>query len=248
MGCVSKGYLSEIFVSFQGEGLFAGRRHLFLRLSGCHLRCRYCDTPDSLTRTATFRVYGDDGQIFEGPNPLAPREVLAHAVALLEATGGADGLAVTGGEPLLQAEFLAELLADARWPRPRMLETSGTHPDKLSLVLPVVDAVSMDIKLPSNTGEPAFWDAHARFLAAARGKAYVKVLIDDSTALDEVEQAAELIRREAPGAAVFLQPITPPSGALDLRAETVRRLFASVRSHVSDVRVLPQTHKVMGLQ
>jgi organic radical activating enzyme len=245
---VSKGYLSEIFVSFQGEGLYAGRRQLFLRLSGCHLRCRYCDTPESLERTTTFRVHGPDGQIFEGPNPVTPREVLAHAMLLLEAAGGADGLAITGGEPLLQADFLAELLADARWPRPRVLETSGTQPDKLSVVLPVVDAVSMDIKLPSNTGEPAFWDSHARFLAGARGKAYVKILVDDSTAIEEVEQAAELIRSEAPDAAVFLQPITASSGSLNLQVETLTRLFASIRRSVPDVRVLPQTHKVIGVQ
>jgi organic radical activating enzyme len=245
---VSKGYLSEIFVSFQGEGLYAGRRHLFLRLSGCHLRCRYCDTPDSLERSATFRVHGRDGLVFEGPNPLSPGEVLAHADSLLEAAGGADGLAVTGGEPLLQADFLAELLADARWPRPRILETSGTQPDKLSVVLPLIDAVSMDIKLPSNTGEGAFWVAHARFLAVARGKAYVKILVDDSTAIEEVERAAELIRSEAPEAPVFLQPITGLSGSLDLRVETLTRLFAAVRSRVPDVRVLPQTHKVIGIQ
>ena len=45
------GYLSEIFVSFQGEGAHVGYRHLFVRLAGCNLRCRYCDTPDSRERT-----------------------------------------------------------------------------------------------------------------------------------------------------------------------------------------------------
>jgi 7-carboxy-7-deazaguanine synthase len=245
---VARGYLSEVFVSFQGEGLHVGRRHLFLRLSGCHLRCRYCDTPGSLERSQTFEVYSGDGERTQGRNPLTPREVLAHALPLLEAAGGVDGIAITGGEPLLQAEFVAELLADARWPRPRLLETSGTQPDKLAMVLPVVDVVSMDIKLPSNTGEPAFWDDHVRFLAAAGGKAYVKILVDGATAIDEVERAAELICRHAPGAPVFLQPITSPSGCVALDRSALDRCFTALREHLADVRVLPQTHRMLGIQ
>jgi len=240
--------LSEIFVSFQGEGLYAGRRHLFLRLSGCHLRCRYCDTPESLERSPSFRVYPNGQPVLQGRNPLTADEVLAHGMAVLDAADGADGLAITGGEPLLQAEFLSELLADARWPRPRILETSGTQPDKLPQVLPVVDAVSMDIKLPSNSGEPAFWAAHARFLVAAGAKAYVKILVDENTTLEDVERAAALVASESPTSPVFLQPITTPSGDIDLRAKTLDRFFHAVRRHAVDTRVLPQTHKMLGIQ
>lgn len=245
---MAKGYLSEIFVSFQGEGLHAGRRQLFLRLSGCHLRCRYCDTPGSLERSTTFRVYRGDGTVFDGANPVSPDETLAHALPLLSTAGGADGVAVTGGEPLLQAAFLAELLADDRWPRPRMLETSGTHPEALAAVLSVVDVVSVDIKLPSNTGEASQWEAHGRFLATAGRKAYLKVLVDEGTTMEDVEQAADLVRRKAPEAALFLQPITSPSGRVDISAAALSRFFAAARSRLSDVRVLPQTHKMIGIQ
>jgi len=54
------GNVSEVFVSFQGEGVHAGRRHLFVRLGGCPLRCRYCDTPESLVPTAQCRILGPD--------------------------------------------------------------------------------------------------------------------------------------------------------------------------------------------
>ena len=165
----------------------------------------------------------------------------------MEAEGGADGVAITGGEPLLQADFLAELLDDSRWPRPRLLETSGTQPDKLAVVLPVIDVVSMDIKLPSNTGEGAFWDAHQRFLAAACGKAYVKVLVDDGTAASDVERAAQLVRCEAPDAPVFLQPISGSSGRLEIGPASLDRFFAAARKHIGNVRVLPQTHKALGI-
>jgi organic radical activating enzyme len=172
---------------------------------------------------------------------------MAHALLVIDAAGAVDGVAVTGGEPLLQADFLAELLADDRWPRPRLLETSGTLPDKLGAVLPVVDVVSMDIKLPSNTGEAACWDAHDRFLALAGAKAYVKVLVDDATALDEVVRAADLVRRAAPEAPVFLQPITGPAGRIDLSPPRLDRFFRAARRQVWDIRVLPQTHKLLGI-
>lgn len=244
---VGKGYLSEIFLSFQGEGLHAGRRQLFLRMSGCHLRCRYCDTPESLERSATFRVHLSDGGTFEGANPLTCADVLRHALTLIDGAHSIDGLAITGGEPLLQADFLAELLTDARWPRPRMLETSGTLPDKLATVLPVVDLVSMDIKLPSNTGELPLWDVHQHCLAIARGKIYVKVLIDDDTDPDDVERAADIVRGMAPGVAVFLQPITDPSGRVRIGAAQLDHFFSIARRYNSDVRVLPQTHKMLGI-
>ena len=245
---MTKGYLSEIFLSFQGEGLYAGRRHLFVRLAGCHLRCRYCDTPGSLERTSAFRVHAPDGTFLELSNPVTAGEVLDLALPLIEAAGGADGTAVTGGEPLLQSDFLAELLADSRWPRPRMLETSGTHPEKLAAVLPVLDAVSMDIKLPSNTGEPPFWDAHSRFLSVGRGKTYVKVLVDDATAVDEVARAAYIVRSESPDAPVFLQPITRSDGRAAIPPALLERFFGAVKSEVADVRVLPQTHKILELR
>jgi organic radical activating enzyme len=168
-------------------------------------------------------------------------------VALPLIEGPIDGTAITGGEPLLQPEYLGELLADARWPRPRMLETSGTLPKQLEALLTVVDLVSMDLKLPSNTGEHSLWDVHRECLELGRGKIYVKVLVDDETASDELERAVDLVREVAPEAPVFLQPITSHSGRVTLSASTLDRLYALARRHITDVRVVPQTHKVLGI-
>lgn len=239
------GYLSEIFLSFQGEGTQVGRRQLFVRLAGCNLRCRYCDTPDSLERVPSFRVFGLDGSVRELANPVSAAAVLDAVQPLLATNAAIDGTALTGGEPLLQADFLAELLADERWPRPRLLETNGMLPESLRTVLPFIDVVSMDIKLPSNSGERGFWDQHARFLAIAGDKAYVKVLVDAGTALDDVDRAASLVGDRAP---VFLQPITAESGRVDVSAGDLQRFFGVARRHAADVRVLPQTHKMLAIQ
>ncbi|MEO8606151.1 MAG: 7-carboxy-7-deazaguanine synthase QueE [bacterium] len=241
------GFLSEIFVSFQGEGIHAGRRQLFIRLAGCNLRCRYCDTPDSLERVAIYRVFDRDGGSREVANPASVAAVVADALLLMEGDT-VDGLSVTGGEPLMQAEFVAELLADTRLPRPRLLETNGMLPDPLRMVLPVVDVVSMDVKLPSNSGERAFWAQHASFLDLAGPKAYVKVLIDAATSVAEVERAAALVGEQSPQAAVFLQPITSPQGRIDLDAAGLARFFAAARRRCENVRVLPQAHKTLAIQ
>jgi len=85
------GHVSEIFVSFQGEGPHAGRRHLFVRLGGCPLRCRYCDTPESLVPTSECRVLGPDG-VRRLSNPFAPSDLDAEVrglAALAKALGAA---------------------------------------------------------------------------------------------------------------------------------------------------------------
>lgn len=241
---MTQGYLSEIFLSFQGEGTQVGRRQLFVRLAGCNLRCRYCDTPDSLERVSRCRVYGADGQVRDLDNPLAAEAVIEATRPLLDG-GGIDGTAITGGEPLMQAEFLAQLLAAGAWPRPILLETNGMLPEPLRAIVPLVDIVSMDMKLPSNSGERAFWDQHARFLAVAGDKAYVKVLVDATTDLADVERAAELIGHRVP---MFLQPITREDGGVDATAVDLQRFFAAARRHVADLRVVPQTHKMLAIQ
>ncbi len=244
---MTKGYLSEMFTSFQGEGVHAGRRHLFIRLGGCNLRCRYCDTPDSLERASAFRIRHPGRGSEELLNPISPAEVIEHAQRLLVDGEAIDGVALTGGEPLLQAPFLSELLADDRLPRPRLLETNGMLPEPLRRVLPLVDVVSMDIKLPSNSGEAGFWQAHARFLELGRGKIYVKILVDARTLESEVEHAAALVESHAPEAPVFLQPITDEHGRVDIEAAQLTNHYRVTRRHTADVRVLPQTHKILGI-
>lgn len=241
------GYISEVFCSFQGEGAAVGKRHLFVRTAGCHLRCRYCDTPGSLERTAAMIVHMRDGDEAPLSNPLTVEQLIAAVERLIETDGPIDGIALTGGEPLLQADFLVHVLSSSAIPHPRLLETSGTHPDRLPLLLPYVDIVSMDIKLPSNSGERALWDEHERFLRLARGKVYVKVLIDAATDHLELGRAARLVRDAAPEAPVFLQPITGEGGSIDIDQTKLDLFFDEARRHLTDVRVLPQVHKLLRI-
>ncbi len=248
------GYLSEIFVSFQGEGAHVGRRHLFVRFAGCNLRCRYCDTPDSLQRTPAYTIYASRGRQTQGKNPIAAAELAEVVAAMLESEAPIDAIALTGGEPLTQADFLAAFLGARRLPVPVLLETNGVLPRRLQEVLPFVDVVSMDIKLPSNSHEPAFWDEHARFIALARSKElYVKILVDQSTAEDDLQRAASLLAPIRPPVSTFLQPIVETSDSEAscrplIDGDRLAELYSLMRRHLPSIRVLPQVHKLLGIR
>ena len=246
---VKPGYLSEIFVSFQGEGAHVGRRHLFVRLAGCNIRCRYCDTPDSLERTATYTVYEPQREPDVRSNPIEAQELAAIVQRLLAADRSIDAVALTGGEPLTQSDFLAAFLAIAQLPVPVLLETNGMLPRRLREVVSLVDIVSMDIKLPSNTGEAESWEAHAEFLEVARTKdLYAKILVDEGTSAADVERAAQMLGSVNATIPAFLQPIVDAAGGATISATRLAEIYSIARRSLNTVRVLPQTHKLLGIR
>src|SRR5882672_10541666 len=187
-------FVSEIYPTIQGEGPYTGEKQIFLRLAVCPLRCNYCDTPGSLTAEGHRRL--TVGQVYD--------EVSKVQKATLIKT-----VSVTGGEPLVYAGFLKEVFPLFKKDRLRIyLETAGVHPDGLSQVVDFCDVVSMDIKLPSATGH-AFWDRHEKFLEIAGEKAFVKIVIEKKSRLDEVEQAAEILARHPRPPLLVLQPASP---------------------------------------
>jgi 7-carboxy-7-deazaguanine synthase len=246
---VRPGYLSEIFVSFQGEGAHVGRRHLFVRLAGCNLRCRYCDTPDSLERTPTYTVSAHGGPPQVERNPASAFDLANLITLLLKREAPIEALALTGGEPLAQSEFLRALLETGRFHVPVLLETNGVLPQRLREVLALVSIISMDIKLPSNAGEGAFWNEHAAFLDLAQAKdLYVKILVDRTTADEDVVRAASLVNAIRSNVPVFLQPIVDAEGIQLIDAERLMHFYLVARRYVPSVRVLPQTHKQLGVR
>jgi len=244
------GNVSEIFVSFQGEGPHAGRRHLFVRLGGCPLRCRYCDTPESLVPTSECRTLEPDG-VRRVANPLSPADLGREVHRLSALAPPLHAIAVTGGEPLVQADFLISWLETREAHPPVMLETAGILPERLRRVLPWVRWVSLDFKCPSNTGEAARWDEHeacVREALAAGRELYVKMPVDDDTSAEEVVHGARLLAATAPAVPLLLTPLTEPAGTrLTAGRATLDRLHAAASRVHADVRVLPQMHKVLGV-
>jgi 7-carboxy-7-deazaguanine synthase len=116
----------EIYASIQGESSWAGIPCTFVRLTGCNLRCSWCDTTHA----------------FKGGTRLARSEVLARALAT-----ETQLVELTGGEPLLQPGAIPLLreLADAG--RTVLLETSGER--DVSAVDPRVHKI-VDLKAPGS--------------------------------------------------------------------------------------------------
>lgn len=94
----------EIYASIQGESSFAGLPCTFVRLTGCNLRCVWCDTP----------------QAFHGGTRMERADVLAKALAT-----GTTLVELTGGEPLLQPAAIPLMAALCEAGRTVLLETSG---------------------------------------------------------------------------------------------------------------------------
>ncbi len=118
--------IHEIYRSLQGESTFAGLPCVFIRLTACHLRCGYCDTPHAFHQGETLDL----------------DEVVGRAIQL-----GDPLVEITGGEPLLQSEVypLMTRLADAG--KTVLLETSGAiHTGRVDPRVRII----LDVKTPGS--------------------------------------------------------------------------------------------------
>lgn len=135
-------FITEIFKSIQGEGTRAGQPCLFVRLTGCNLRCTWCDT----------------AYAFHGGTKMTVDEVMDRVEALNQRPDGSSAgislVELTGGEPLLQEEIypLAEQLLAVGYTV--MIETSG---ERYIGRLPKEVIKIVDVKCP-DSGEPDTFD------------------------------------------------------------------------------------------
>jgi len=233
--------LLEIFSSLQGEGPYAGNPTTFVRFQGCPIGCRWCDTRESWSAaTPHFRVETPPrSRDFKfGNNPVTPEQLNLWLKPFPD-----SWLSVTGGEPLEQADFLADWLPTVQ-EKTVLLETAGIHTQGLAKVLPHVDIVSMDFKLPSSTSTPAYWQQHQQFLqlsVSGKKEIYVKIVVTQTTTESDLRKAAELVKQTARETLVVLQPVAGQS-APDTRA--AEEIFWR---HELQFMVLPQLHKARGV-
>ena len=238
----------EIFSGVQGEGIYVGRRQLFVRLCGCNLSCRYCDTPESRQAILFAHVEQPLGsRSFElQSNPISSAE-LANRIDRIDPERTHTAVSLTGGEPLLAANFLAELILQCE-DRKFYLETNGTLPTELKKVADLVETIAMDIKLPSAAGAGANLDTSREFLAtAAKADVFVKVVVTEQASRKEITAAAEVVASVSGDIPLVIQPVTPTSAEMrPPDAERVFELQMAALDILSDVRVIPQVHKLMG--
>jgi organic radical activating enzyme len=248
------GYVSEIFCSIQGEGLYVGERQVFIRTAGCSATCYWCDTIESKTRQRVCLIHGRQGRSLE--NPLSVAQTVDEVVGLIGECRPVRTVSITGGEPLEQVDFVTEVAAALKERGQRIhLETNGLDADALERALPHVDVVAMDIKLPSATGQ-AHWDEHRAFLGRLSGvESFAKVVVDYSTPPGEIDEAVDLIARAGADMPLVLQPesatfIDEAHGADARRTllSTIEHAQTRALGRLDDVRVIPQCHKILKVR
>ncbi|HTZ11098.1 MAG TPA: 7-carboxy-7-deazaguanine synthase QueE [Candidatus Margulisiibacteriota bacterium] len=224
---MAKARIAEVFESAQGEGLYLGERQLFVRFFGCNLSCRFCDT-----RINSFMEY-------------EPKELLKE-IKLYK--NRVHSISYTGGEPLLQKDFLMEVLPAARNEGfKNYLETNGTLPGELKEVIDFIDILAMDIKLPSSSGMEGLWGLHRRFLMfCSRKEFFIKTIICSTTTESDLKEALKIIKEVAQGAVLVLQP-----NSYDNQAELAEKLsrFKSICAQEKVTScIIPQMHKLVGIK
>lgn len=225
----------DIFSSVQGEGIFVGAKQVFVRFKRCNMSCVFCDED----KDAEPRLY-------------TPAALMEEIESLEEAKGIHHSVSLTGGEPLMYPDFLKALLPFLRKnSKKSYLETNGTLPEELSGVIDLVDIVAMDFKLPSSTGERAFWDEHLEFLKIALKKnVFVKVVVTPDTTIEDVEKAVELINKAGKSIPLIIQPVTPVGrGSGEVPREMLLKfLEIGLKNNLDHIRVIPQVHKMLKLK
>ncbi|MTI81010.1 MAG: 7-carboxy-7-deazaguanine synthase QueE [Firmicutes bacterium] len=243
--------LLEIFSSVQGEGPLVGCRQLFIRLAGCNLNCSYCDTPITVGEKGCRVEIATGSSKFEYlPWPLNINDAITYIHKNFNLNNH-HSVCITGGEPLIHHQLLSKMLPMlAGTKKGIFLETNGTLPEELHQVIDHIDFISMDIKLPSAANIKPCWGLHRKFLQMALTKSlyiYVKVVLSDKTTHEELNEVYQLLQEEAPGVTLVMQPVTPFNGVNSPGVKKLMLWQAQALQHLDDVRIIPQTHRTMGI-
>ena len=242
--------LMEVFSSVQGEGMFIGVRQVFLRFQACNLDCIYCDTGRNID-TDYCTVEGTPGRrdFVRIDNPVS----IDAVAALLDRwqagwPGTHHSISLTGGEPLLSHAALAAWLPVLKKRLPIYLETNGTLHATLASIIRFIDYISMDIKLPSTSGITDMWEHHRQFLKVAVQKnVFVKIVVDSHTEDWEIARSCELISSISDAIPLVLQPVTKLNGEPGISPLRALELHELAAGYLRGIRLIPQTHKFLGL-
>jgi 7-carboxy-7-deazaguanine synthase len=171
--------VNEIFYSIQGESTYAGLPCIFIRLTGCNLRCRYCDT----------RYAYEEG-----------RSMSVSAIVAATQPYRCDLVEITGGEPLLQAETTDLARQLVAMGKQVLVETNGT----MSLApLPAPIIRIMDIKCPdSGEHDKTDWENIPRLRRTDNVKFVISTRADFDWALHIVQKYQLLAR-----ATILMSPV-----------------------------------------
>lgn len=179
--------INEIFHSIQGEGIDAGKPAIFIRLTGCNLRCSYCDT--------TYAFH-------EGKN-MSIEEIINEIKKWK-----CRRVCITGGEPLLQKNvyLLIDVLLEKGYEV--SIETNGSMDIKKLVERDII--IKMDYKLPSSKMNEKMREENIRLL---RNEDEIKFVIGSRK---DYEYALEIMEKYSPQCHIIMQPVWKEMDARNL--------------------------------
>lgn len=233
--------ISEIFTSIEGEGIFFGTKTMFIRFSGCHLKCYWCDT--------TYALPMNSGETYS----------IDKAKKLIEKNIQPNIYKVnfTGGEPLIQYKALKEL---AKFVKERKnlttyIESSCYDSNRFNEILQYIDICKIEFKtIDSNAVDAIHYDKLLKNeleclrLGLEKNKVtYIKIVISDSTKIIEFEDMIEKIFKNLNNIEKKLAGfiIQPTSKINEPTVEKCLEFYDKVYPFYKEVRVIPQLHKVI---
>lgn len=188
--------ISELFHSIQGEGELTGVPSVFVRTSGCNLRCTWCDTP------------------YASWNPEGEPRTFAQILAEIESHPFARHVVLTGGEPMIAKDIRALAAEIKKTGRHITIETAATvAPQGIAC-----DLASLSPKLLNSAPDPIEHQAWRQKHEATRWQPEVvrawidayayqfKFVIARPEDVDELEHMLAALHREIPRHKVLLMP------------------------------------------
>lgn len=225
-----KAKISEVFVSYQGEGLFLGQKNIFVRFVGCNLSCSYCDEKN---KSLSLSLNTD--------------ELVQRILDLYNKTS-VNIISFTGGEPLLYSLFIRRLIERLGSNFRFLLETNATLSDSLKTLIDFIDVISADIKLPQYNKGINLWKKHVKFLRLSIKKClYTKIVFDNKVDIKDFEKAVDCVSSVDKSIPFFLQPDTESFLKYNY-IDKIDTLYHIACKKLLDVRFVPQIHKVLGFK
>lgn len=254
--------LVEIFNSIQGEGGSVpgscfGKRQLFIRFAGCNLKCKWCDSATSRKVLDTFLVETkpSSGKMeeYESINPVH-EDIIEDIIDKL-LTNDTHSISLTGGEPMLQEDFLVEFCQDWNDLRPIYLETAG-YVGNARRIAPFITYACVDIKdhtaLPYMSGWQweEILEKEFEFLYEFKREnvqVFAKYVVTNETEDKDVEKIIKRIRQlEVP---IVIQPVTPLNGVKQPSWEQLIKSFEICDKYLekNQYSLSLQTHKQLNI-
>jgi len=226
--------ITEIFSSLQGEGPYAGAKHIFVRFEECHMHCTYCDEIHKVGTAWSL-------------------DTAVNQILRLETVHGPHlHVSLTGGEPLLYLPFIKPLIQVLKANKLAVyLETSGVLFKALGEVVDDCAVIAMDLKPASVTLEKNYLEEHRSFLKIClKNNYFLKMVVSKEIDLVEYDAHVKLVAEVAPDAVLYLQPLT--SGVEGHEDVVLMQLISDLQKRgqawLKDIRIGLRLHRILNIR